>query len=188
MRSDTAIRKRIRSLLASELDRRVKEASLRRPHLCVFNHRQPLDVRKTTDGDVNDNYNRVTSRPWEPVGYTLGLCMYGQSDPDAWGGNICEDDIDAQRCPLFEPVKTKEEILGEFLDHLKTPGWVESNLPSVTELLWVLQESELPEVPWWKRLWYRWILRIRVEPRKSLPGPAILHAKDLLLLEKENPK
>jgi hypothetical protein len=160
MRSDTAIRKRIRSLLSSELDRRVKEASLRRPHLCVFNHRQPLDVRKTTDGDVNDNYNRVTSRPWEP----------------------------AQRCPLFEPVKTKEEILGEFLDHLKTPGWVESNLPSVTELLWVLQESELPEVSWWKRLWYRWILRIRVEPRKSLPGPAILHAKDLLLLEKENPK
>lgn len=164
MKTHTEVRDRLRALLVQELDRRVGEASKRRPRLCVHNYRHPLDDRKTVDGEPNQNYNRITSAPWEPVGRTIGLCMYGQEDPENWKGTVCEDDIDAQRCPLFTPLKAKDEILLELNQQLDTPGWAESNMPEVAGLMWVLDEVSVPPLPWWKVLWYRWILRIHVEP------------------------
>ena len=181
MKTRGEVEGRLRALLVEELNRRVAEARKRRPHLCRFNHRQPLDDRKTVDGEPNSEYNRITTSPWEPVSRTIGLCMYGQQDPEGWEGNICEDDIDAQRCPLFEPLKTKDEILEEFVEQVSTPGWIDDNLPGVAELAWVLEETTYTQqLPWWKLFWYRWILRIRVEPPRAsanilelLPAPEV---------------
>lgn len=165
MKTQNEIEGRLRALLVGELDRRIAEAMKRRPYLCRFNYRHPLDDRKFVEGEPNENYNRITVAPWEPSPRTIGLCMYGQEDPENWEGNICEDDIDAQRCPLFRPIKTKAEILAEFEEQLRTPGWIDENMPGVSELAWALGVTqEAQSLPWWKRFWYRWILRIKVEP------------------------
>ncbi len=168
MKTREEVESRLRALLVEELDRRVEEARKRRPHLCRFNHQHLLDDRKTVDGESNDRYNQITVGLWEPVDRTIGLCMYGQEDPEEWGGNICEDDIDAQRCPMFEPIKTKETILEELSEQIGTPGWVDRNMPGVVELAWVLDKvAVVPPLPWWKRFWYHHILRIRIEPLKA---------------------
>lgn len=180
MRADADVQNRIRALVIQELDCRIKEASSRLPHLCVHNYRHPLDDRKIVDGDPNESYNRITIDAGIPVSRVLGLCMQGQSNPEEWGGNICEDPVDAQRCPLFEPVRTKSNILIEFDEQLNTPGWVEDNLPAVAALLWVMGKMIPTPLPWWKRFWYHWILRIRVEPVQQVPSI------DLILLAETN--
>ena len=59
------------------------------------------------------------------------------------------------------------------------PEWVTANLPTVRELLWVLDpwaDHEIPRLPWWKRLWYRWVLKIVVVPPLAVDDPALLPA------------
>jgi len=168
------IRDRIRFLLCRELDRRVDEASQRLPWRCKFNHAHQLDARKQDHGERNWDYNRITSKRAQ----TMGLCMYGAEDAEQWPGDICEDEIDAKRCPWFEPIQTKEELLTEFVGQLQTEGWVEDNLPDVAQLLWALEagggtEVGLLVIPWWKRVWY-WFLRIRVEPVVQVESPLAL--------------
>jgi len=130
-----------------------------------------LDSRKTVDGEPNEMYNRVSADDeGTPVDRTLGLCMLNAESPEDWGGNICEDPIDAQRCPYFEPVLTKDEILTDFEVMLSNPGELEERLPAAAELLWAIEETEVPSLPWWKRLWF-WLLRIRIEPPASAKDP-----------------
>jgi hypothetical protein len=180
VKSETEVRDRLRALLVQELDNRIEEAGKRRPHLCVHNYRHPLDDRKTVDGEPNENYNRITSAPWEPVNRTLGLCMYGQESPENCRLDICEDDIDAQRCPLFQPTTTKASILDDLKAQLEMTGWIDENMPGAAELLWVLDASHSPPLPWWKELWYRWILRIRVEtPRAAVNALDLLPVPEL---------
>jgi len=169
------IEDRIRFLLTKELDRRVEGATQRLPHRCKFNHVHQLDARKhDVEGERNWEYNLIAGeRP-----QTMGLCMYGAGDPEKWPGDICEDEIDAKRCSWFEPVQTKDELLKDFSDQLYQEGWVEDNMPDVAQLLWVLGTSSAGEVqllvvPWWKRLWYRF-LRIRVEPVVKVESPLAL--------------
>lgn len=162
MRNESDVRNRIRTLLVQELDRRVEEAKQRLPHLCQHNHRQPLDTRKAVEGDSNTTYNRVTSPNGKSLP-TIGLCMLGVDDPEQWQGTICEDPIDAQRCPFFTPHQTKEEILGGFYGDLTTVGWVPEHMPELAGLFWVLDEGYQIQLPWWKRLWFR-LLRIKIEP------------------------
>jgi hypothetical protein len=164
---------RVRELLVEELDHRVQEASTRRPHYCIYNHRHPLDARKEVYGELND-YNRITDDRGQPVAQTIGLCMLGAEDPEEWKGAICEDDLDAQRCPYFTPIKGKDEIWEEFQRDVVDEGWVAENLSAVRELLWVLGGCKCPQLPWWKRLWYRWVLRIRVAPPLAVDDPALL--------------
>lgn len=173
MRSDDQIRGRIRELLVKELDRRVQEATQRRPHLCIYNHRQPLDARKEVYGEVN-GYNRVSDGNGEPVNQTIGLCMLGADNPEEWKGTLCEDALDAQRCPYFEPIKTKEALWTEFQRDVSDSQWLAAHLPAVSELLWAQGEGACPQLPWWKRLWYRWVLRIVVVPPLPVDDPALL--------------
>lgn len=163
MRSRAEIEDRIRALLCAELDRRVEEASRRKPHLCKHNHRQPLDVRPIVDGEVNETFNRLTDKRELPVVQTIGLCLLGAQDPTEWRGDICEDDIDARRCPYFDPTHTKADILADMTAQIADPAWVQANLPEVAALYWVLDADRSLTLPWWKRLWFR-LLRINVEP------------------------
>lgn len=160
MRSEEEVQDRIRYLLTQELDRRVADAQARLPHKCRHNYRHPLDVRRNVMGEPNDQYNRITDARHLPM---LGLCMLGAEDPTEWQGNICEDPIDAQRCPFFNPIDTKESLSLEFQQQIKDLDWLTANMPEVAGLLWALGSTVLPQLPWWKLLWFRF-LRIRPDP------------------------
>lgn len=169
MKSEAAIKARLRALLVKELDRRVEEASKRLPRRCTHNHRQPLDARKTVDGEPNPNYNRITNGHGLPVLQTIGLCMLNADDPDnpEWNLTICEEPIDAQRCPFFEAKQDKATLLTEFWEQLETPGWVEEHMPGVAVLAWALDQATTPKLPWWKLMWF-FLLRIRIEPVREV--------------------
>lgn len=177
MKTVDEIRDRIRYLLVYELDRRIEEASQRLPHRCKHNRLHHLDARKQVDGEANFRYNLIDAKGPQ----TMGLCMYGAEDPEQWPGDICEDEIDAKRCgDWFEPIQTKDELLAEFIEQLQEPGWVEDNMMDVAQLLWVLdlegdtdEQARILVLPWWKRLWYRF-LRIRVEPVVNIESPLAL--------------
>lgn len=172
MRSQADIEDRIRFLLCEELTRRVQEAQTRLPHLCRHNHRQPLDTRKTVEDMPNDTYNRTTDRNGLPVVQTIGLCMLGAETPETWPGNICEDPIDAQRCPYFDPSANKDSIYRLFKDNIADLEWVRANMSELYGLLWTLENGRT-SLPWWKRLWFM-VLRIRVEPVRKTPDAAHL--------------
>lgn len=186
MKSRGDIEARIQSLLVAELDQRVAKANEKLPHHCAHHIRQPLDSRKTIDGEPNPAFNRVSDDKGLPVAQTIGLCGLGKGDPETWNGTICEDPIDAQNCPhqAFEPIATKEQIWDGLIDQFNDPEWAVENLPEAAALAWVAEEAELveqtarvvalveqvevmgetsevgiyvgPELPWWKR----WIFRL----------------------------
>lgn len=178
MKSEDDIEARVRFLLVQELDRRVAEASRRLPHLCVHNHKQPLDTRRHVEGEPNETFNRVSDHRGLPVIQTMGLCMLGADNPEQWNGTICEDPIDAQKCPVFSPLQTKETLDLGFRRDVNDMVWVGAHMPELYGLLWALDRgTQHMALPWWKRLWYR-VLKIRVDPvssshsaMKLLPSP-----------------
>lgn len=145
MKRDEEIQDHIRGLLDEEFQRRLHVAEERLPTSCQHNYRQPLDTRKLVDGEENPLYNRIRL----PVVQSIGLCMYGSEDPQNWPGTICEDPIDAVRCPpqAFTPRFTAEQIRMEFEAQIKNLEWVRSNLPEVHSLLWVLGDGETLALP-----------------------------------------
>jgi hypothetical protein len=183
MKPENEVQDRIRFLLTQELDRRVADARARLPHKCKHNQRQTLDVRKTIAGEPNAHYNRITparTPNLELGGFNenpqklpmIGLCMLGAEDPTKWNGTICEDPIDAQRCPYFDSVDTKASVQELFQTQIQDLTWLESNLPQVYGLLWTLDSGKVPALPWWKQLWFR-LIRVRPDPirTQSLPPP-----------------
>ncbi len=146
MRSEVEIQDRIRQLLQEAFAKQLEDHQEKLPHRCVHNHRQPLDSRRTVNGEPNPNYNRISNKEL-PVLQTIGLCMYGAENPDDWKGTICEEPIDAQRCPLFESKVPKEILEQEFGEKLKDIEWVRANLPEVNGLLWAISSEQLPEAP-----------------------------------------
>jgi hypothetical protein len=99
--------------------------------------------------------------------------MLGAEDPTQWNGTICEDPIDAQRCPYYtDPTSTREVVEGSFHLQLQDLRWVEANLPEVYGLLWALGSETMPKLPWWKALWFRF-LRIRPDALVKVPAPEL---------------
>lgn len=166
MKSKAEVQNRLRGLLLAEFNRRVGIAHRRLPNRCINNHRQQLDPRKQVEDEVNPSYNRVDRRRL-PVVNEIGLCMMGAENPTEWKGDICEDPIDADRCPWFTPAQSKEALLQEFEQDVADIEWVEEYLPAVYSLLWVLDEAGANyHLPWWKRVAF-WFLRIQVEPVRT---------------------
>lgn len=164
MRSPAEIEDRVRDIVVAELHRRLARDVL--PHLCVHNLRQPLDHRRTILGEPNDSYNRVSAGLDEkgqslPVIQSIGLCMLGSDDPETWTGTICEEAIDAQRCPYFKFRQARADVYNEFVTDLRNPEWVALNLPAAHQLLWVMRTplAVEPSVPAWRRV-LRWIARL----------------------------
>ena len=148
MKEDSEVQQRIRTLLTEGFERRVALAEARLPGSCVFNHRQPLDLRKRVDGENNVGFNRITrgGHGALPVVQTIGLCMYGAEDPAHWPGTICEDPVDAKRCPpqAFTPKASRDSIKEEFEAQIRDISWVKVNLPEVYALLWALGTETIP--------------------------------------------
>lgn len=172
MRSEQEIKGRIRALLWAELEDRLSLARRRLPERCVHNHQQRLDTRKQVDGEVNPNYNRI-ALPVIQSQQAIGLCMLGAENIEEWPGDICDEPVDAQRCPWFTPKVAPETIQSEFEAQLKDFSWVEENLPVVSELLWVVDQSKAPSLPWWRRLLARF-RKIRIDPVQPSDARAIL--------------
>ena len=166
MKTNDDVRQKVRALILHEFNRRVAIAHKRLPNRCEHNHRQELDPRKAVEDEPNPSYNRV-DRTHLPVLNEIGLCMLGSENPAEWPGTICEDPIDAERCPYFNPTQTKEGMMSEFVEQLQDIDWVAENMPDVMALLWVLDDVPANyHLPWWKRVAF-WFLRIRVEPVKE---------------------
>lgn len=164
MRTEQEVRLRLEHLLGAELERRVQETTERVPTRCVHNHRQALDSRRQVEGLPNPGFN-ILSREGKvglPVIQTIGLCLLGVDDPNEWRGTICDEPIDAKRCPDYTPFQTKDELLAAFKQDLQDTEWVQTNMPEVHGLLWTLGYLEAPALPWWRRVWY-FFLRIQVE-------------------------
>ena len=150
MKPDNEIQERSRQLLTEAFERRVADAEARLPTSCVYNHRQSLDYRKRgTDGDQNPGFNRITDERHLPVVQTIGLCMYGSEDPATWPGTICEEPVDAERCPpqAFTPKTNRTALQAEFEGQIRDLAWVQANLPEVHALLWVLGPESVPSAP-----------------------------------------
>jgi hypothetical protein len=173
MRTEQEVKTRVRELVSQELSFRLKEASKRLPKYCVNYYAHTLDSRKTVDGVKNPMYNRINPSDREGVTPTLGLCRLGSLEPEYWGGTICEDPIDAIRCPNFQPISTKGSIIAELERDLKDPDWIKYHIPELYSLIWVLgSESEL-KVSWWKKVLVFFRV-IKVEPLRVLFDPSVL--------------
>lgn len=157
MKSSEDIEDQVRLRLGEELEARLRKACLRLPASCVHNQRHTLDARKLAEGDRNETYNIIDT----PNGQTIGLCMLGAEDPEEWPGVICEDPIDAQRCPYFTPLQSKDAVIEEFKAQVSDVEWLKQELPDVASLVWVL-ERPVP-LSWWSRL-KSWFFKIRIEP------------------------
>jgi hypothetical protein len=172
MKSASEIEERLRAIVIEELRRRLARDVL--PHLCVHNRRQPLDHRPTVYGEPNESYNRISAGIEDgvslPVLQTIGLCMLGAESPDTWAGTICEEPIDAQRCPYFAYKQARSDVHREFLENLRDPVWVETHLPAAHALLWVMNTplKVEPSPSPWRRRW----LRVREILAMLVPWPA----------------
>lgn len=140
MKTEEELRARVRELIEGELRRRLEATHEKLPHLCTHNYRHALDTRKAINDEANEGYNRIGDVLHLPLAQTMGLCMLGANDPEQWKGDICDEPIDAQRCPFFKPKKTDAEVTSEFRAQVKDPAWVSENLPAVAALLWVSSE------------------------------------------------
>lgn len=170
MRSEKEIQARIEEAFFEEVTRRVDEVGERVPHKCVHNYRHPLDARKVTEEGFNPLYNRVSSEKSLPVLQTVGLCLLGSENPSEWSGTICDEPIDAKRCPLFTPSKSKEDVLAEVKTQVADEVWLKANMPEVYALMWALEEITVPKLSWWDRFLI-WLRRPLLEPQDKLLPP-----------------
>ena len=171
MKSSNEIETRIRQKLGEELDKRLKLAGARLPSHCVHNRRHSLDSRKHVDGEPNSAYNIIDT----PTGQTIGLCMLGSEDPESWAGTICEDPIDAQRCPYFVSLQTKEDVIQKFNEQIADVTWLEQSLPEVASLAWVLERPV--KVSWWAKLKAA-LFRVKIEPQTKADLTKLLPSGD----------
>jgi hypothetical protein len=159
LKDPTEILVRARELVQAEQERRLNEAQARLPRYCTHNHRQMLDSRSTIVGERNPTYNRISC---EGVP-TIGLCLLGADSPEEWQGTICEDPVDAQRCPYFNTINSKENVLTSLREDLTTPEWVAVHMPELSALLWVLEDTAIPKLSWFRRLLLHFH-KFKVEP------------------------
>jgi hypothetical protein len=159
MRAASEIEERLRVIVVEELRQRLDREIL--PHLCVHNRRQPLDHRRSIYGEPNEGYNRISAGIEGgvslPVLQTIGLCMLGAENPETWSGTICEEPLDAQRCPYFVYKQARADVYREFLTNLRDPVWVEGHLPAAHALLWVMSAplKVEPRPSGWRRAWWK---------------------------------
>lgn len=175
MKGEDEILARAQELVSAEVDRRFLVRRL--PVLCMHNHRQPLDTRPTVNGEENDNFNTVSRD-----GPTIGLCMLGaQKDKDGhwvvsdadqedgkWNGTVCEDPIDAQRCPYFDTGRSREQVIEDLKKDISNIEWVNEHMPELAALLWALDTTALPRIPWLQRV----LLPFRKVTLEPLQAPA----------------
>lgn len=121
MRSEGAIRHKLKQVKFRHLKARLQETLGRRPTNCQFNG--------------------------SPPGAQLRVCMYGCHEPSKWQAVVCDERQDgleqASTCPYFQPVSTKEAVKADFHRELggMTLPQIAYHYPDLAALLWVLGEE-----------------------------------------------
>lgn len=170
MKPEIEVLAEVRRQLCVELEARLTAANQRLPTRCEHNYRHPLDARKLVDGEANSNYNHIATK-LPVIQQTIGLCMLGAETPDEWPGNICEDPVDAQRCPYFTCKTSKSEIWESLAQDLSDPVWLETHI-EIRTLLWVCELASVGfnQIPWWRRLWF-WLTPLKLEAPITVIDP-----------------
>lgn len=125
MKSEGAIRHKIKQVRFRYLKRAIEENLARRPENCT--HNSPID------GSVR-------------------IC-FAQLDVGARSGVVCDERFDgcgrAATCPMFAAARTKDEIKAGFYRDLDTMTFPEIayNYPDMAALLWVLADEGLSVPP-----------------------------------------
>lgn len=174
MKSEAQLIDRIKVLLVAEWERRVLVRGTRTPEACRNHHWQDLNLRNTADGTPNDAYNRVAVEG----GTRTGLCLYG-SRTEEWSGTLCEDAVDAQRCPHFDPLWSPGLMYADYLLDLADLEWVSSSLAEVQILSWALETLPAPPAPSWVRRVLTWLGTLVGKKRALTTPPSYTEAFSL---------
>lgn len=126
MKSEAAIRHKLRQVLYRHLKQLLAANFQQLPQTCAFNG-QPRTIRLPR------------------------MCLHGAGLPATWQGKVCDAEIDgglsqAKNCPYWKPLRTKEEIKTEFKTLVsKNRAAVAARYPDAAALLWVLEEDVAPD-------------------------------------------
>lgn len=134
MRTKAEIQKRLERLRYNHLKRHLRDHLSRRPENCAHNGHHAL-------GD----------------GKWAHLCMLGAEDPEAWPGNICDEEEVARTCAFFTCRHDKEALKREFWQDARDPALLEGPYRDVGLLMWVLDEEAgdcgyEADQSWWRRM------------------------------------
>jgi hypothetical protein len=151
MRSESEVRERLQELITGELNQRLDLLGKRLPSLCTHNYLHTLDLRKKVGVEATPNPRFNTITEGENSNQHIGLCLLGSDDPETWSGTICEDPVDAKRCPYFSSSHTKASILASLEKDLADEDWLDAHLPEARALMWILGGYDF-KISWWKRL------------------------------------
>jgi hypothetical protein len=122
MKSEAAVRRKLKQVLFRHLKQDLERNFQKLPHMCGLNGK--------------------------PQGPGLPrMCLLGANLPGTWQGQVCDASVDggkeqARTCPYWKPLRTKEEIKDEFKALVaKNRAAVASRFPDAAALLWVLDED-----------------------------------------------
>jgi len=156
MRSVKSIRRLLRSRVFRELKKSYRRYLTRRPVNCKYNKRVPVG-----DGTAE-------------VGICLLFSKFDEVKVDK-GLWICDQLEDAQNCEKFTCKYNKTQIKAAFEKGvLENPQKLEEEYKDIAALRWVLG-NEKPEVPLYKRIWYKVTGRdwekVFHDSKPALPSP-----------------
>lgn len=125
MRSEGQVRHQLKQVIYRHLQKRLRENFRQRPSNCAHNREVVLDPE---------------------TGASVGLC--GVLHADGTARNVpCDARIPgcsemANKCSLFHPLLTKEEVKAEYNEILRSGdrGVIAAHFPDIAALLWVLDE------------------------------------------------
>lgn len=123
MKSESEVRQKLKQVIYRHLKKRLRSNFKRTPNRCLHN----------------------TSVELEP-GQTVGICVFHQSTGPR--GVPCDSRMggfeQAQKCPLFEPLQTKQEVKEVFraLVESEERGPLAAEYPDVAALMWVLDQDD----------------------------------------------
>lgn len=141
MKTENAIRARLKKLRRRYLNKYVTASQERRHENCAYNvEMMPLDRHPhvMTEFELAPRVSSsvVIIHPDLPV----RLCIHGANDPTSWNGDLCDDDDVAKKCNRFKPRVSADEAKNEFNELLKDDDYVLKNHGDIAALQWVLND------------------------------------------------
>jgi len=141
VKSEDAIRSRLRKLRGRYLRKYVSSSQERRHENCVHNQKMtPLnrDPQVMTELEMAPRVSSsiIVIQPDFPV----RLCVHGIDDPSSWNGDLCDSDDVARSCKNFTPRVTSDQAETEFKSLLEDDAYVLENYKDIAALQWVLDE------------------------------------------------
>jgi hypothetical protein len=179
MKSKEVVERRLRTLRIRYLKQFVASSQDRLHRNCLYNreHKPTGQYKssKSVDVDVASRKN-VTLVVIQPDPPSIRLCMYGSEDSTKWNGDICDDDVKSQHCPLFRPIMSVEEARLEFQTRLANDDYTYDNYRDIATLQWVLEDRIHKHQ---LSLWERFIVWIRFRRIKAPAPLPLLPAGDV---------